>query len=362
MEFSDHEHLHTKIILVIITSLTAILVCLNVLSYRAYLDYLKSRNIVGTSETVWSAGFGGQLLLEVLLTLPHPNLACFGVQMHVYNSIINATYIQRLNEIMNLLQLAKLAVVIRFVMVTSSFYDCSAQRVCSMYGIKPTYAFVIRSFMRKFSFRVVAISFLTSLFIFAYALRVAERPLVSILPPDQLTFDSFGDSLWGVVITMTTVGYGDYFPRTIIGRCITLAMCIWGVFNTSLGVISINKYLQLSFLENKAFSTVRRLLARNDMKKDAMTLIGRVAELMRRGKRVSDHQVFELRKYVNTFKEGRRGYESLRDEASNLSEEFQRQSVFILSEIRDYAQQQRKLAELFGNLEKKIKYFFEDEM
>ena len=42
---------------------------------------------------------------------------------------------------------------------------------------------------------------------------------------------------------MTTVGYGDFFPRTLIGRIIDVFLVIWGIFVVSLMVLVLTNAL-----------------------------------------------------------------------------------------------------------------------
>jgi Ion channel len=39
----------------------------------------------------------------------------------------------------------------------------------------------------------------------------------------------FGDAVWWAVVTLATVGYGDYYPVTAVGRIIAIFMMISGV-------------------------------------------------------------------------------------------------------------------------------------
>ena len=41
--------------------------------------------------------------------------------------------------------------------------------------------------------------------------------------------DSYGDALWWAICTVSTVGYGDVFPITGIGRVIGASLIIFGV-------------------------------------------------------------------------------------------------------------------------------------
>lgn len=40
---------------------------------------------------------------------------------------------------------------------------------------------------------------------------------------------SFGDALWWAFVTITTVGYGDYFPVTLVGRLVAVGLMIAGI-------------------------------------------------------------------------------------------------------------------------------------
>jgi voltage-gated potassium channel len=47
---------------------------------------------------------------------------------------------------------------------------------------------------------------------------------------------TYGDSIWWVMTTLSTVGYGDHYPVTTTGRCIAVALMVVGV--ALLGVVT----------------------------------------------------------------------------------------------------------------------------
>ena len=61
---------------------------------------------------------------------------------------------------------------------------------------------------------------------------------------ETFLFDSILNSIWCTIITMTTIGYGDFFPRTSIGRSIIVVLTIWGAFVVSLMVVVLNNALE----------------------------------------------------------------------------------------------------------------------
>ena len=56
-------------------------------------------------------------------------------------------------------------------------------------------------------------------------------------------FDSFGDSIWWVIVTVSTVGYGDTVPGTTAGRLIAIVVMICGIGIFSALAGSLSSYL-----------------------------------------------------------------------------------------------------------------------
>lgn len=77
------------------------------------------------------------------------------------------------------------------------------------------------------------------LFVYSIALAVlgAERGAPGA------TIDSFGDSIWWACVTMTTVGYGDYVPVTVLGRVLAVILMFGGVAIVGVATATIVSYL-----------------------------------------------------------------------------------------------------------------------
>ena len=59
---------------------------------------------------------------------------------------------------------------------------------------------------------------------------------------------NFGDAVWWAFVTITTIGYGDYYPITFEGRAIAVLLMLSGLALVSLITISLGSWF-LSRLE-----------------------------------------------------------------------------------------------------------------
>jgi len=67
------------------------------------------------------------------------------------------------------------------------------------------------------------------------------------------------------IITMTTVGYGDYFPRSFFTKLIGLICAFYGVFIVSLFVITLTNYLNMDGSEARSYNLLQRLEDRDGL-------------------------------------------------------------------------------------------------
>ena len=77
---------------------------------------------------------------------------------------------------------------------------------------------------------------------------------MSVIEGNSMDFSYLINCIWNVIITMTTVGYGDYFPKTLLGRIWTIACAIWGIFIVSCLVVVLTNLVtsnSIKLLKNK---------------------------------------------------------------------------------------------------------------
>lgn len=103
--------------------------------------------------------------------------------------------------------------------------------------------------MKENPFLFIFTLYLFSIPFFGWMLRIAERPLIHVDKSNN-GYD-YANAMWNVIITMTTVGYGDLYPKTFLGRMVTFFICIWGTCIMSLMVVAITNVFNLDSSETK---------------------------------------------------------------------------------------------------------------
>lgn len=91
---------------------------------------------------------------------------------------------------------------------------------------------------------------------------------------------SFGDALWWAVTTITTVGYGDYAPVTLLGRLIAAGLMVSGI-----AVIGIVTATVASWFVEKAGGAERSAAAaveHDDLRAEVVALRQQVQQLVER--------------------------------------------------------------------------------
>lgn len=130
--------------------------------------------------------------------------------------------------------------------------------------------FSIKSKFVEAATQTLIITFFVSALVIAYVLRIFERPLSDV---SEQNYNSFYTSFWNVIITMTTVGYGDVYPKSIGGRILGMTMCIWGVLLMSLFVVTVSQQLELTTMQQNAYVLIQRIVYKDALKRVAASAL-----------------------------------------------------------------------------------------
>lgn len=111
-----------------------------------------------------------------------------------------------------------------------------AERICNMYGAQSGAIYCLQCVFKDSPFAFITTIFLISVVVFSFLFRIAEYQIYTV---SSMTM--YSNMAWMTVIIMTSVGYGDYTPKTPFGRLIG-ALCVsWGVLIVSVMVVVLTK-------------------------------------------------------------------------------------------------------------------------
>ena len=97
---------------------------------------------------------------------------------------------------------------------------------------------------------------------------IAEAPLDRILTGSMK--HNYINSCWCAICTMTTVGYGDIYPQTLMGRLIAFLCSLSGVVMVSLLVVAFGTVMTMNNSQSSAFTVIERLKVRDCIKSTAL--------------------------------------------------------------------------------------------
>lgn len=106
--------------------------------------------------------------------------------------------------------------------------------------------------------RVAIILFLSSTLVLAQILRIFEIPYDINNGVNSVDLTDYASGVWLIIITSTTVGYGDIYPHTIGGQIVCIITAFWGTFIVSLLVLVVANIFELSANEKKAIKFIKQ--------------------------------------------------------------------------------------------------------
>ena len=119
-----------------------------------------------------------------------------------------------------------------------------------MLGGKISISFAIKCMMlSKANANVLLIiCVILCVFILSFSIKIIEGPL-NIIDNDLMDYSLIANCIWNIFVAMTSVGYGDYYPKTNLGRIILILTVILGNILVSFFINSLQ--ISVKFSENE---------------------------------------------------------------------------------------------------------------
>ena len=281
--------------------------------WRSWLEFRweRARCLYSVHDNFLATGKWTQIGLEMGVIWPHPMLWLEGFgadhEVNVNTSVlhfptISVTY--SVNAILSVWALLRLYYVLRLLFIHTLYSSSRAQRVCRMNGGSAGQTFILRCLLKKSPYTLVFSFLAFGVLMGAYAIRIFERPMS---PHTAMDFSSYANCIWYCLITMLTIGYGDYYAVTTPGRVVALGVCIWGVVLVSVMVCFVAEVLGFDAGERNALDILERLDFRREIEgKAAAVVVTGLKYCLVARKRPAELHLYayllgRFRRYVNEF-------------------------------------------------------------
>ena len=233
--------------------------------YKLKIEILKALRIIYQGTSFWDSNLTKYYILESLFCWIHSPP---GLNFDVSTKPLGNTYDISINAIISVIMLGRLFIFLRLFDHYTFWTSERAVRVCRLMGFTPDTKFAVKALLKYKAILMVSLSIGLSTFFFALIIQVFERD-----GPDP-RFRIIWNCLWCVIVTMATIGYGDIYPITFLGRIVMIVACIWGVFLLSMFVVTLNNITQLTKEENSAYEEIiKHDKIKNTLSKDARKII-----------------------------------------------------------------------------------------
>ena len=145
-----------------------------------------------------------------------------------------------------------------------------ANTICNWMNTRATKSFALKAYLKNYPYicLIVGILFLMiisglSTQLFEYYNGVLMRSMGNKdyntnynFVITMLNFSNVYNSLWLMLMTMTTVGFGEIYPTTYFGRIIAIVACIIGNFILSLLVVFLNNSITFDDVERIVYNEI----------------------------------------------------------------------------------------------------------
>ena len=166
--------------------------------------------------------------------------------------------------------------------------------MCARQGTEAGMIFSLKCLMNERPYLVIFAAFMYVSVVFGFAVRTVERTYYEDEDFSEIRrgddsyqdYTFFANGWWLIVVTMSTVGFGDYFAKTYLGRTISVLACFFGVFMVSITIAALDNSAKLRPLQKKAYNAVLSYKNFASLKQKAAKYIWSRYKLLKHDKKI----------------------------------------------------------------------------
>ena len=198
------------------------------------------------------------LELIILAVIPYP-----GETFKFIIKYPNRILISRFSSLFNAISSFRILFVLKLLNIYSLYRKPAEEKILIKNGIMPNFLFDLKAYHKKYPLYTLLILFIATIYIFGLLLRYFEMYYWEGATQYRQLWNYRWNSFWCVFISMTTVAFGDLFPKTYIGRIIIIFATVIGIYFIFMTMTLISQKSILSDTELKAYKLINRLIYRN---------------------------------------------------------------------------------------------------
>lgn len=263
-------------LIVVITICTCI--CLH---YYLKIKLLQADRKLSEYDNIFTSGLFKYLFMELFICAffypPYMNYVISG-------SMLGSEFVYNMNALISFVVSLKSYIILRVYSYFSRWTSDAANSICLKFRVRAGIHFAIKAELKKRPYTMLTILMLISLTICAFAVRTFEYGVVngsgatsssnnSLSLKGANDLQSLDNCFWLIIITMTTVGYGDIVTKSHFGRFISVVACIIGMLLVSLIVVSLAVISEFTNEEKKAYLIIKKLQAEDSANNKAADVI-----------------------------------------------------------------------------------------
>ena len=288
-----------------------ILIILVILDFHMHKILLVFKQYYDINSNLFTTKLIVPLIIEIIVCIIHtpPFFNNFTITLSSINLIETIKYKIDVVLFIGIFSLFKFYLVLKFFFNYSRWGDDRANKICKESNISHNVLFVLKAELTEHPFSILIVFYCMVLLIFGYCIRLCEIAFVQNIPLEYFQdWTSFWNGFWCIFVTIATIGYGDFTPRTFMGRLICILASFFGIIIFGMLIISLHSKFSMTSVETRAYTEIKTTLLLRQLKKRALNLILSYYRLNRvidnEEKEIANHELSLIKEKEKIKKKG----------------------------------------------------------